>query len=263
MRYICAIFCLFVFSAPALCASSKFIFSNNISSDTRFLPSGYNGDDIGSVYKRLAAFGGKKGEFEKTNDFSTRVDSEIGRVYAFCQNLSEPEKNVYFKYDADTEIVTIEPHATSRYIRGTHDTNVVLKIVSNSNEGDGYIGENGFGVKSVVRSFHDVEYSVCATNIPYGYRVDTSITKTPVVRFKMRPEDARILKEDYAFLIVARPILNNGELTYSEKEYATPTTGNPCEIIIEKYAINMKVLGVWIYYKRSGRVLFKRFLDEL
>ncbi|TWA90672.1 hypothetical protein FBY14_104176 [Azospirillum brasilense] len=215
---------------------------------------------VDNVLKSLRGVSAKKGEFETSEAFRSRMLPVIEKAKRSAGLSANNDKLVFsFKvpehstqYDADAKILTIGS-SVSQYIgllSGAWASGVGNYLIAAKSGGpkSTYIASNSFGVKKEVVK---VEYSNTGLALPGGSMSGWPSSFT-AVRERMQPEEARAAKGSLFVVFVGQieePFYLSG------LNYVSPTISSPIEITTKAEAIKFNPECAVLYNKSSGTVI--------
>jgi predicted Zn finger-like uncharacterized protein len=222
------------------------------------LPAGYESlDNIINIYQELSSLK-KKGEFETTTEYYSRIDQHSGKVYSFKRNPTSEE----IQYDADKHTLSIKI-ADSR-----KKTLLYLASYDNSN----YTGSNAFGVSANVEKslfkYYGLSFPYFDERMFHGnncYISKKNEYDNTYAIIKMTSEDAKIIKGNIKLIykIVTYPVertsvtgLSKDEI-YTETEFVRikPTIDKPSDLTRIVHYVKSSIIEIIIYNQLNGHIL--------
>jgi formylglycine-generating enzyme required for sulfatase activity len=220
----------------------------------------YPGHDAAALFNRIeAVVNAKKGEFETTEEFQSRIKAEYSKplvgslrwdsIYAVqvegCEVI----------YDADAQVFHIkcEPtpvySATSETIIGGRSFRFKTAITSSRQ----YAAQNVFGATFEVTSTRWETFQISFTNWLWGPAL---VSEIPINR-----QEAPIIKPNLKALLVGKLSVTNP--TRSGFRYRAATFESPTEISDWLYYIDIDLMEVLFYDYTSGRIFSRLNLLDL
>ena len=192
----------------------------------------------------------KKGEFETTSDYQSRLSGSEQRPFiggiakhsqiAFIFNDKKAEP---FSYDPDTEqmTITLQPN---QFPCGRYDTDLLIDSTFKINKK--YAAQNAMGANLVVTQ--SLATATCLSYIGFkSFRFEVPRKQAADVKYSSRLLFIGTLYEPYVS---------------STSSYTKPTFNSPYELVRESKFINLKLTNVWVFNPKSGEVLFKTEINQ-
>lgn len=248
------------------------------------LPPKYDGDNIIALYNQLKETGGKRAEFESSNDFQKRISSSAGEsLYAFVVQ-QDLDAKLSVKYDADRELFNIK--LTSE--RTTNhddfsDKRAALHIKQSDLSSRSYIGQNAYGAKVTVNEITSTNFLLALLNgnvfgvdpVEQKFKeyYEKSGRTTPSskqlsafpspmrelqIDITMTSKEASQVKKNLSALVIGILKAPAGlPLVFEGGDMSKATIDNPTEVYWFNRYINFEVHEVWFFDYQSGHVLKK------
>jgi hypothetical protein len=228
------------------------VFDSNIAK----FPVGYSGLDPYLVWEVLNKSQREKSEYESTAQYNDRrqLDTPYALKYGYNTSHQIPivmDVDLYMnfrvvslEYDADKRILNITVGKVEPYSKNFEIT------VQENTQSRVYVGTTAFGVQKEI-----TDYTGCHAVIVSPQR------KPVVISIPSTPEEAKKLKSSKLSLVVVfKPI----------PPYVMPvdwistkaTLDKPSSLLISKYRLYGNIEGLYIFDKKSGRILGKSFIDQ-
>jgi len=218
-------------------------------------PVGYSGLDPYLVWEVLNKSQREKSEYESTAQYNDRrqLDTPYALKYGFNTSHSipiylgeEPYSNypvIRSEYDADKRILNITVGKDERYSENFDIT------VQQNTQSRSFIGTNAFGVQKEI-----TEYTGCHAVLvsPQGKPIVISIPSTPEAAKKLS-------LSKLSFVVIFRlipPYVLPVKLINSKA-----TLDKPTSLLISEYRLYGRIEGLYVFDKKSGRILGKAFAD--
>lgn len=240
------------------------------------LPFGYTGHDIIALYNRLSKAFPPKGEYESTEEYHRRLRGEYpNETFAFLiENVStaisasyDPDdQNMLIKINADgarnhdgfRERMSKSESPSSHYdLISAYETVIKVRHIRGASEK--YMARNKMGAKTVVTKLTGKEYGIGLNNKGLFAMPGYSITRTRNITLKIPPEEARDLKSNLGILLICRVRPWGDPFAYSFRSvyHSEPTMNSPTELSFSQYFVNVDLLEIWIFNRRTGTVCAK------
>jgi hypothetical protein len=222
--------------------------------NVELLPANYAGHDCRAIAAKLKTINTKKGEFETTEAYESRLQPpnialpgslKGGDLLAFVV----PIPDIYASYNADRGEMKVSRSLSQdqNYDAPSHKS---LSFIVSERQLDksSYVGSNAFGHK--VRVERTV-FSICAVTWETSkYIVYPKIEAA----IRMPPEEAKDAKPGLSFLIIgklAAPFISG--YRYGSE----PKIDFPYEVIKNGDALSLDLQGIWVLDRRTGKVFEK------
>lgn len=246
--------------APAQIDSSKSPFDTSLTA----LSPGFAGNDIAVIYNALRSVELDKSEFETTQQFHERMNSERAKpivgslkydsIFAF--EVTPVDTN----YDADRKALHIELDLNNVWKSEfkTDDRRFALTSVQASSSTDG-VGTNAFGAARSMTTTSYLSYELAFNRLNsrplvahyrHGDFLDQKISDS----VPMQPDDASALTANIGALLIcklARPFVSEAQL------YKQATLDDPTESYMTERYVYVVPLALWFYQKNTGRIITK------
>lgn len=252
--------------------------------NTERLPANYKGTDIAKLYSILAKkTPKKKGEFEATAEYETRVEAYmknspyLSNIYAFkvseTGHHSQNQLKVDYNVDLQRMIITTETYGFQTLIYENNRGSIIIRKIDKGSSS--YTGSNAFGARRTVTSFEDLQYGIALVNQDdFGIRIGSNDWRKLSFETEMPLDKAKKLKANIGILIIGKPYLYLADevphyteskpkrLTFETERYSGATFSSPSSHYVQSRYINIEALSVWVYDVRTGEILFKEQLKD-
>jgi len=233
------------------------------------LPPNFKGNSFKKVYKLLTDKKDKftKGEYETTEDYNKRYSPmDLSSIYAFKLE-SELSGVKIGDYNADNKSLPVFIKnffgiVDIVYVGGKESPNFLINY--EINRMGSYIGSNAFGAKKEISKRTRTYYALAVDNHDAikpdwkNWYDDLDLTLNVA---ELEVQDAKNLKANLAVLVVCKAY-DESMLTHYDTRRGEPKIDYPYDDIINGYWINVKVLELWLYNYKSGKVYLKeKFAD--
>jgi len=248
--------------------------SNTLAWQEQFLsgdvPKKFQFSSFDIEHKRLVKSFPKKGEYETTNEYETRIATPQSVLYF---KTSIKDRNV--SYDADSKLLNIKPSSAGRLnrmypwfdFRKEGDSSYILVKEKNDNSKE-YVGSNAFGATRTIYSseytYDIISFSDVTSWLTKPDRNPGNILFTGrVYSLKMEADEAKSLRGNLSGLIVCKPKYDSKsqKFAYSTYEIDRATFSDPFEEKKNINVINVELLGL-IFYNEKSKIIILSIYSE-
>lgn len=190
----------------------------------------------------------KKGEFESTAAFRTRIGARLGKEKFFAIDVTAQCElfGPCIRYDADKEEISVSRPSPTSYLFG-----LLLRHFSTPIRT--YVGKNGFGAAVRITESKETEFVLIPAE---GYFASGDLI------LHMRGDSAARLKPRIKLLAVFAPGPDStGQVMREESEYKEPTTSYPYEEHRTYFVMSAKTISLYLWDPVSGMILRKWHLS--
>jgi len=201
-----------------------------------------------------------KSDYETTSQYNERISLErgkplFGKIYTDSILAFVPKQNIDCNYNADNQTLNSQmtiSYYTNTYKQESYDFNRKCILLERINKESTYSGSNAFGFNVIVDKTESNEYDLLLENWK-NLNIETSIqftTKIDVFNAKQIIESKLL---GYLFIgKISEPY--TCEEGYS---YKKPTIDFPEEDITNIEYINLHVIEIWLFNKKTGEIYSK------
>lgn len=227
------------------------------------LPPRFAGNDIAAIYDALKNIESGKGEFETTQQFRDRMNSERAKPIVgsltYDSTFAFQVTPVQTHYDADRGILHAELDLSDVWKKEleTDDSRLALTSLHVSDGGTDGVGSNAFGASRRITTTNYVQYEVAFKRTNMGslarYR-HSGLEQTISISISMGPDEASTVSlQTQALLIckLASPFVSEAEI------YKTATLDDPTEMHSTEFYVHVAPLDLWLYEPSTGKVVVK------
>jgi hypothetical protein len=228
--------------------------------NTERIPIPYLGHDIEQVYNafKRSQKDERKDEFETTDQYQKRLSGQSSEplfgsvgpdaILAFGVTPSS-------QYDADSQTLTISLMASSVLKSVQIDSSRLgVKIKRGQTTKHKSIGQNAYGAKVEIEETYAQGFELAIHN-HRNFETEKNLTGYNFVqRINMGPTEAKSLKYKIAALILAKTTTPN--ISYGAS-LSKATFNNPTEFFHQTFYVDVDLLEIWIYDKRTGELITK------
>jgi len=253
------------------------------------IPVPFAGHDIETVYKAFdeRKKAEQKDEFESTDQYKQRLSSLSEKpLFASVRQDSILAFVVSptVTYDADSQMLTINLKTSPVWQSVQIDRSKLgLEIKTGEIRKENSIGQNAYGAKIEIEKLYSKEYELAIHNqsnfetervleeyekksqqrmaemrskynLPSGPFDDAYGKEAFVQRLKLLPTEARVVKDNVSALIVVKP--TSPYITYGAI-LGEATFKDPNAFFSQMYYVDIDLLEIWLYNKKSGEILIK------
>ncbi len=238
-------------------ATNKYLIPESFNTELSTLPVGYTGENIDALYKHLSQLIPPKDEFEKTEAYLQRLNTNTPKqLFAFLNNSYDVFNSL--TYNPDSETVTVSINQLGCIVGSP---SIEIKNITSSVEK--YKTRNKFGANFVATSYTIFDYAIYPVNY-YSIRD---------ICFKINTDEARDLKQNYGILYICKITPSNPtphnrksqQISWSNSDmtYSDATFSRPDRHINFIFSINITLYQIWVFNKKTGIIYAKDVIAPL
>jgi hypothetical protein len=219
----------------------------------------------------------KKGEFETTAQFEARKNSKDSYVFgsiksddtiAFAfpiKSYYNADKQEFFLIQSNNpDFVALDelPDVTPSLGESSDTARIrFMNWKTDYGSSKNYVGENGFGVHTLVHQTSDTSIGVTVCKLPYvldnitAKHCSERISRDDFV-VRMPPEQAKGLITDFRLVLIGK-ILTEPTPVYDVNFHANATTEFPEDMTTKNKFINFVPQAIWLVSYQTGKVYKK------